>query len=77
MKKPLCALTMGDPAGVGPEVVLKTLFSIRACKAAEMVVIGFPEPFVRDAELLNLKITIHEIDSPLDLSGGLFWYNHS
>ena len=64
MKKPLCALTMGDPAGIGPEVVLKTLCSKRAQDAARMIVVGFPEPFARDAELLKLDIMIREIDSP-------------
>jgi len=67
MKKPLCALTMGDPAGVGPEVILKTLFSRRACEAADMIVVGFPEPLVRDAEQLSLDITVHEIQSPGEL----------
>jgi len=63
MEKPLCALTMGDPAGVGPEVVLKTLFSKRARNAARMVIIGYPEPFIRDSKLLNLNIDIKKISS--------------
>ncbi len=64
MDKPLCALTMGDPAGIGPEVILKTLFSHRAGEIADMVVIGYPEPFERDAILLNLDISFHHIHSP-------------
>jgi 4-phospho-D-threonate 3-dehydrogenase / 4-phospho-D-erythronate 3-dehydrogenase len=64
MKKPLCTLTMGDPAGIGPEVILKTLFSVRAKEAAEMVVIGFPGPFERDAVMLGLDLTIKKISSP-------------
>lgn len=68
MDKPVCALTMGDPAGIGPEVVLKTLFSERAFEAARMVVVGFPEPFFRDAGVLSLDITIREIDSPCEMT---------
>ncbi|MDP2983667.1 MAG: 4-hydroxythreonine-4-phosphate dehydrogenase PdxA [Candidatus Latescibacter sp.] len=64
MRKPLCALTMGDPAGIGPEVILKTLFSHRAKEAADMVVIGFPGPFERDAGMLDLDFVIKKIDSP-------------
>lgn len=64
MNKPLCALTMGDPAGIGPEIILRTLFSQRACSAADMVVVGFPEPLERDAGLLGLDLTIHETDTP-------------
>ncbi|MFC1694249.1 4-hydroxythreonine-4-phosphate dehydrogenase PdxA [Candidatus Latescibacterota bacterium] len=66
MDKSLCALTMGDPAGIGPEVVLGTLFSKRGNDIARMVVVGFPEPFLRDAELLSHDIKINEIASPGD-----------
>jgi len=69
MKKPLCVLTMGDPAGVGPEVILKTLFSARARRAADMVVIGYPGPFERDAGLLNLDVRFRETAS-LKNAGG-------
>ncbi|MCE5249700.1 4-hydroxythreonine-4-phosphate dehydrogenase PdxA [bacterium] len=68
MNKPLCALTMGDPAGIGPEVILKTLFSARANDCARMVVVGYPEPFVRDAGMLGLDITVRETGSPDDMS---------
>ena len=64
MDKPHCALTMGDPSGIGPEIILKTLFSQRANDAAGMVVIGYPEPFVRDAKFLDLDISIKKIRSP-------------
>jgi len=66
MHKPLCALTMGDPAGIGPEVILKTVQSQRARDAARMIVVGFPEPFERDASLLDTDVTIRHIDSPDD-----------
>ena len=69
MNKPLCALTMGDPAGIGPEVVLRTIISERACEAARMLVIGFPEVFKRDAALLGLDITVREISSLDDITG--------
>ena len=68
MKKPLCALTMGDPAGVGPEIILKTIFSKRAKDAACIVVIGYPEPFVREANLLNLDMKVKKIDSPHEVT---------
>jgi 4-hydroxythreonine-4-phosphate dehydrogenase len=55
---------MGDPAGVGPEIILKTICSPEAREAARMLVVGFPEPFRRDAALLNSHLIIREIDSP-------------
>ncbi|HEY1269381.1 MAG TPA: 4-hydroxythreonine-4-phosphate dehydrogenase PdxA [Candidatus Binatia bacterium] len=38
--KPLVAVTMGDPAGVGPEVVLKALAQPEVCRACRPVVFG-------------------------------------
>jgi len=67
MDKPLCAITMGDPAGIGPEIILKTLFPAQAQFPARVVVIGFPEVFARDARLLNLAIDIRVIDSPKEM----------
>ncbi|MFC1551228.1 4-hydroxythreonine-4-phosphate dehydrogenase PdxA [Candidatus Latescibacterota bacterium] len=68
MNKPLCVLTMGDPAGVGPEIILKTLRSPRARKSAVMMVTGYPEPFERDAALLNADMNIKEITSPDEIT---------
>lgn len=61
---------MGDPAGIGPEIILKTLFSHRAMDAADMVVIGFPGPFERDAVMLGMDIVINRIDSPRRMTHG-------
>ncbi len=60
---------MGDPAGVGPEIILKTLISSEARNAAGMIVIGRPEPFERDAALLNLECDIKVISSPGEARG--------
>ena len=48
-KKPLLALTVGDPAGIGPEIVARALADERVAAAADLVVIG--PRFARD-ELL-------------------------
>ncbi|MBI4488848.1 MAG: 4-hydroxythreonine-4-phosphate dehydrogenase PdxA [Deltaproteobacteria bacterium] len=40
MAKPIVAVTMGDPAGVGPEVVLKALAHREVRKACHPVVLG-------------------------------------
>jgi 4-hydroxythreonine-4-phosphate dehydrogenase len=39
-KKPVIAITMGDPAGIGPEIVLRALNEKRVMEKAEPVVIG-------------------------------------
>ncbi len=46
MPKPLIAITMGDPAGVGPEVCLQLLANEEVCAFATPVIFG-------DARLLN------------------------
>jgi 4-phospho-D-threonate 3-dehydrogenase / 4-phospho-D-erythronate 3-dehydrogenase len=59
---------MGDPAGVGPEIIIKTLQSPRARDSAVMMVAGYPGPFKRDAALLSADINIKEITSPEDIT---------
>lgn len=57
--KPLLALTVGDPAGVGPEIVLKALAEPEARELARYLVIG-PHQVVA---------AVHErLRSPFDLS---------
>ncbi len=46
MAKPIVAVTMGDPAGVGPEVILKALAHPAVKKACRPLVLG-------DWEVLN------------------------
>ncbi|MBI5237631.1 MAG: 4-hydroxythreonine-4-phosphate dehydrogenase PdxA [Deltaproteobacteria bacterium] len=48
------AITMGDPVGVGPEVVLKALADARVKSTAEAVVIGDEAVLRRIAALLKL-----------------------
>ncbi len=42
MTKPLLAITLGDPAGVGPEVIVKALVNSRVHEACRPVVFGHP-----------------------------------
>ncbi len=62
--KPLCLITMGDPAGIGPEVILRTLASARAADIADIAVVGWPEPFERDAAMLGMTVAINPMDDP-------------
>ena len=39
-RKPIIAVTMGDPAGIGPEIILKTLADPEIKKAARVLVLG-------------------------------------
>ncbi len=57
-------MTMGDPAGIGPEIIVKTLQSPRARESALMLVAGYPEPFEREIDRLGIDMAVKTIDSP-------------
>lgn len=72
MEKPLIAITMGDPAGIGPEIVAKALFDSDLTKQCKPVVIGSLQP-LRNA-LKNIGISssievVHDISSCLSTPG--------
>lgn len=56
---PRLALTLGEPAGIGPDVCLKAL---QENLHAEMIVIGSPDLLLERAKLLSLSIDIYEWD---------------
>lgn len=59
--RPLRVLvTMGDPAGVGPEIIVKSLASIRTEEIA-IVVIGDRKPLEIAKHLLGVKLDLQEI----------------
>ena len=66
--KPLLAVTMGDPAGIGPEVIVGAWEHARVHDVARLVVVGHAEILRRAARLLNRNIAVVEIDS-LDVGG--------
>lgn len=64
MKLPLVGITMGDPAGVGPEVVMKALARADAYAYCRPIVIGDARQLARAKSILNLAIDIHSIEEP-------------
>ena len=59
MKAPL-ALSMGDPAGIGPEICVKALATDGL--AADVVVVGDLRSLQRSVEDLGLAVTLHAIE---------------
>ena len=53
--KPVIAITMGDPAGIGPEIALKAIESKRVNRAARPVILGDLALLRRLSEKLGLK----------------------
>ena len=62
--KPLIAITLGDPAGSGPETVVGAWPSPALHEVCRPLAVGHPE-FLRQAiKLLKLPIEVQEIQSP-------------
>ncbi|MDR1638237.1 MAG: 4-hydroxythreonine-4-phosphate dehydrogenase PdxA [Clostridiales bacterium] len=67
--KPVIAVPIGDPNGIGPEIVIKALSEQAACADATPVAIGSAEVLRRHNALMGLGANINEVD--LSLSGFL------
>jgi 4-hydroxy-L-threonine phosphate dehydrogenase PdxA len=64
MVTPLIAVTMGDPAGIGPEIVAKTFADPGFGDENRALVVGDPVILERAARLLDLQLGINEIEDP-------------
>jgi 4-hydroxythreonine-4-phosphate dehydrogenase len=64
MERPLIALTMGDPAGIGPETIAGAWANPEWHKIARPFAIGRPAIFSRAVALLGKPIRVVEIDDP-------------
>jgi 4-hydroxythreonine-4-phosphate dehydrogenase len=64
--RPLLAVTMGDPAGVGPEVVLKALARDDVWDAARPLVVGDAEVLRRVAKQMGWALALCAVQSPAD-----------
>ncbi|MDT8858910.1 4-hydroxythreonine-4-phosphate dehydrogenase PdxA [Alkalihalobacillus sp. MEB130] len=62
--RPIIGITMGDAAGVGPEIILKALQTPTAFELARPVVIGDLKILQREAKQLNLAVTFNAIEDP-------------
>lgn len=54
------AITMGDPAGVGPEIIIKAAASLDPDSRRGVLVVGHMETLRRAAEALGIDLPLHE-----------------
>jgi len=64
MDTPLIAVTMGDPAGIGPEIVARTFADPGFRDGNHAIVVGDPVILERAARLLELPLRVNEISEP-------------
>jgi 4-phospho-D-threonate 3-dehydrogenase / 4-phospho-D-erythronate 3-dehydrogenase len=63
-RRPLIALTMGDPAGVGPEIVVGAWSESVVHECCRPLVVGHPGVLRRAVELWQVPVEVVEIDAP-------------
>jgi 4-hydroxythreonine-4-phosphate dehydrogenase len=64
VNSPLIALTMGDPAGIGPEVIAKTFAEPGFHERDRVVVVGDVAVMERAVRLLGLSLRVNPVAGP-------------
>ena len=63
MNRPTIAVTMGDPAGIGPEIVARAVVQREVREACDPVVLGDPRLMFRAMELVGAGLTVRTVQS--------------
>lgn len=64
MKKPLIAVPIGDPAGVGPEIVAKSVASKEVFDAANCIIVGDKNIMENAVRITDTKLSINVVETP-------------
>ena len=67
MKKAVIAVPMGDPAGIGPEIVVKAVSKKEIQDIAKVVVIGDGKILEKAVEICKVPIHLKKIEKVEDL----------
>ncbi len=61
MSRPKIAVTMGDPAGIGPEIIIKMFLREKVYDKADVFVIGDLFPLLNAQRIVSDKIAVHPV----------------
>ena len=64
MNRPLIAITMGDPAGIGPEIIVSALSDPAVRALCTPLVLGDQRAMQRALTVCNSQLKLQSIDSP-------------
>lgn len=64
MKKPLIAVPIGDPAGVGPEIVVKSLASGELKDVADCIVVGDRQVMENAVKICGADLKLNVVEEP-------------
>lgn len=73
-KRPIIGITMGDPVGIGPEIISKALVESSLYEACCPLVLGDAALIAATNEWLKTGLRVHRVDSPeagIYRSGGI------
>lgn len=70
MDKPRIAITMGDAAGIGPEIVVKSLADARVREWCDPVVLGDLQVLRAAADQAGVTLRLEAVDRPAAWRGG-------
>ncbi len=68
---PIIGITMGDPVGIGPEIIVKALSQQDKKSAYAPVVIGDRALLEREINKLQVPLSLTQIESPEDISSSV------
>ena len=66
MEKPIIAVTMGDPAGIGPEIVAKSIADKATYDVARCIVIGDKKVMEKAIKIVWADLKVNVVESPAD-----------
>ena len=66
MEKPIIAVTMGDPAGIGPEIVAKSIADKARFDVARCIVIGDKKVMEKAIKIVGADLKVNVVESPAD-----------
>ena len=64
MKRPLITVPIGDPAGIGPEIVVKAMAVPEVVDTARVIVTGDSNILRQAVRICGRDLQIHIVDSP-------------
>lgn len=67
--RPLIAATIGDPAGIGPEVCVKAANALRSAPDCDLLLIGDLEVVRQAAAACGVECEFHSVDEPRAAAG--------
>jgi 4-hydroxythreonine-4-phosphate dehydrogenase len=70
MNLPIIALTLGDPAGIGPEIIMKALASPDVRAMCRPLVIGDAERLRVAGSIVGSRLHVESLDDPREASYG-------